>query len=131
MNRRRVSIVVLAAVLVFGTLVSHAESAAETVSVTPAFWGTRLLNLPTGTPIGGGLFQLRISHRFAAPVELGFKDFFGLDGYANTMLGLGYGITDRIGLSLSRARLDKEIELGAEWLIAEQGSAMPFSAAAR
>lgn len=129
MSRRMLSSAALASVLLLGASICSLGAAAEAADTTPAFWGTRLFNLPTGTPIGGGLFQLRISHRFAAPVELGFKDFFGLDGYANTLLGLGYGITDRIGLSLSRARLDKEIELGAEWLIAEQDAGRPFSAA--
>lgn len=96
----------------------------------PAFWGTRLLNLPTTTTPDKGDILFRISHRFSDRVEEGFDDFFGLDSYANILFSLGYGITDTVTVSIGRARTYKEFEFSADWLVAEQGktAGLPFSA---
>jgi len=96
----------------------------------PAFWGTLLLNLPTTTTPSKGDFLLRISHSFSDRVEEGFDDLFGLDSFANILFGLGYGITDNLTVTVGRARVYKEFEFGADWLIAEQGrtAGLPFSA---
>lgn len=96
---------------------------------TPVFWGTRLINLPTTTTIPNRIFLLRISHRFFQSVDVGFDDLFGLDGFANILIGFGYGITDNLSVTVGRARLFKEFEFGADWLIAGQDSAarIPFS----
>jgi mono/diheme cytochrome c family protein len=97
---------------------------------TPAFWGTRLLNLPTTTTPDKGDFLVRISHRFSDRVEEGLDDFFGLDSYANILISLGYGITDNLTVTVGRARTYKEVEFSADWLMAEQGktASLPFSA---
>jgi hypothetical protein len=97
---------------------------------TPAFFGTTLINLPTTTTPDKGDILVRISHRFSDRVEEGFDDFFGFDSYANILLGVGYGVTDRLAVSIGRARTLKEFELAADWLIAEQGrtAGLPFSA---
>jgi hypothetical protein len=97
---------------------------------TPAFWGTKLLNLPTTTTPDKGDFLIRISHRFSDRVEEGLDDFFGMDSYANILLSVGYGITNNLAVTVGRARSYKEYELSADWLVAEQGrtSGLPFSA---
>jgi len=97
---------------------------------TPAFYGTRLLNLPTTTTPDKGDFLVRISHRFSDRVEEGLDDFFGLDSYANILISVGYGITDNLTVTVGRARTYKEYELSADWLVAEQGKTkgLPFSA---
>ena len=97
---------------------------------TPAFWGTRLVNLPTTTTIDAKDVLFRISHRFYGPVAEGYDTFFGLDSGANVLFSLGYGITDRLSISVGRARLYSEWELGLDWLVLEQGakSGLPFSA---
>ena len=97
----------------------------------PAFWGTQLINLPTTTTIEKREFLLRISHRFLQPVDAGFGNLFGLDGYANVLVSFGYGITNNLSITAGRARLDKEFEFGADWLLAEQGftARFPFSVA--
>ncbi len=98
---------------------------------TPAFFGPTLVNLPTTTTPDRGDFRLRIAHRFSDRVEEGFDDLFGLDSYANIQFGLSYGITDRLAVSVGRARTLKEFELAADWLLVEQGrtAGLPFSAA--
>ena len=107
------------------------KPAAKRAYDKPAFWGTRLLNLPTTTTPDKGDFLVRISHRFSEPVDAGFDDLFGLDSYANILFSLGYGITDNLAVTVGRSRLYKEFEFGADWLITEQGltARLPFSAA--
>ena len=61
----------------------------------PAFWGTRIVNLPTAETIDRGRFLFRISHRFVPAVSSGWDGFYGLDGPAFVMPSFGYGITDQ------------------------------------
>jgi hypothetical protein len=97
----------------------------------PAFWGTQVINLPTARMIERGRFLFRISHRYYQPVSSGHDSFFGLDGSTTTLLGFGFGISDRLGLSLARTNQFQEVELGLHWLILEQDlhPSLPFSAA--
>ncbi len=96
----------------------------------PAFWGTRVINLPTTTTLGKGEFLFRISHRLQPPVSSGWDSFFGLDGPAFILFSFGYGINDNLMLTLGRSKLYQEWELYADWLIFEQGekSPVPLSA---
>jgi len=96
----------------------------------PAFWGTRLVNLPTTTTLGKGEFLFRISHRFQPPVSNGRDTFFGLDGPAFILFSFGYGITDNLMVTVGRSKLYQEWEFNADWAVFEQGekSSFPFSA---
>lgn len=97
----------------------------------PAFWGTRLVNLPTTQSLGKGQIQFRISHKFFPAIKNGLDEFFGLDGPAAMLLGLGYGITDNLSVMLSRSNRFKDVELALKWVFARQGgpSSFPFFAA--
>jgi len=97
----------------------------------PAFWSTRLVNLPTTQSLDKGQILFRISHRFFPAVKDGLNEFFGLDGPAAMLLGLGYGITDNFAVMLSRSNRFKEVELALKWNFVHQGgpSNFPFSAA--
>lgn len=97
----------------------------------PAFWGTRLVNLPTTTTPGKGEFLFRISHRLQLPASSGWDSFYGFDGPAYILFSFGYGITDNLSLTLGRAKLYQEWELYADWLLLEQGkkTSWPLSAA--
>jgi len=106
---------------VHGEQTAPAKTAPKRPYDKPAFWGTRLVNLPTTTTPDKGDFLVRISHRFSDPVDSGFDNFFGLDSYANILVSFGYGITDNLAVTAGRARLWKEFEFSADWLIAEQG----------
>lgn len=96
----------------------------------PAFGGTRLINLPTTTGMDKGDFLFRISHRFVPPVDSGIAELFGVDGPGVIFFSFGYGITDRLGVTLGRSNLFKEMELSLSWVLAEQGktASLPFSA---
>jgi hypothetical protein len=97
----------------------------------PAFWGTRLINLPTTTTLSKGDFLFRISHRFDPPMSDGWDVFYGLDGPAHILFSLGYGITDDLMVTVGRSNLYQEWEFNADWAFLEQGqnSSLPISAA--
>jgi hypothetical protein len=97
----------------------------------PAFWGTRLVNLPTTQSIDKGNVLFRISHRYFPTVSDGYDEFYGLDGPAVILLSLGYGINDKLSITLARSNRFKEVELSLKWIAIEQGKdrGLPFSAA--
>jgi hypothetical protein len=95
----------------------------------PPFWGVSVVNLPTTTGIDPGRFLVRIFHRFSAPVSSGYDAFYGFDSSAFVLVGFGYGLTDRLSLTLDRANVYQEYDLGAHYLVASQGEALPFSLA--
>lgn len=64
-----------------------------------------------------------VAHRFG-DVSAGFKDFFGLDN-ASTKLGVIYGITDGISLSLSRETNMKTFEGGVKYRLVKQNENFP------
>jgi hypothetical protein len=96
----------------------------------PAFWGTRLVNLPTTTTLGKGEFLFRISHRFQPPVSAGWDSLYGFDGPAFILFSFGYGITDNLMVTVGRSKLYQEWEFNADCVLAEQGKtkSLPFSA---
>jgi hypothetical protein len=97
----------------------------------PAFWGTRLINLPTAETTEKGHVLFRISHRFVPEVSSGYDFFYGLTGPANMLMSLGYALSDSFTMTLGGTNLFQEFELGADWLFLEQKkNGLPFSAAA-
>ncbi|BAP33460.1 uncharacterized protein CHSO_4423 [Chryseobacterium sp. StRB126] len=64
-----------------------------------------------------------VAHRFG-DVSAGFKDFFGLDN-ASTKLGVIYGVTDAISLSLSRETNMKTFEGGIKYRLVKQNENFP------
>ncbi|WP_160135985.1 DUF5777 family beta-barrel protein [Chryseobacterium sp. c4a] len=64
-----------------------------------------------------------VAHRFG-DVSAGFKDFFGLDN-ASTKLGVIYGLTDAISLSLSRETNMKTFEGGIKYKLVKQNENFP------
>ncbi len=97
----------------------------------PAFWGVRLINLPTTQFIDKGKVLFRISHRYFPALSDGYDSFYGLDGPAAILLSLGYGFSDRLSLTLARSNRFKEVELSVKWIMLEQGKSrtIPLSAA--
>lgn len=64
-----------------------------------------------------------VAHRFG-DISAGFKDFFGLDN-ASTKLGVIYGITDAVSVSLSRETNMKTFEGAAKYRLARQNENFP------
>lgn len=65
-----------------------------------------------------------VAHRFG-DVSKGFKDFFGLDD-ASTKLGVIYGITDNVSVSLSRETNLKTFEGAVKYRLAKQNENFPL-----
>jgi len=91
-----------------------------------AFRGTRLINLSTPTIIPGGHFLFRISHRFINSVKDGYDSFFGLDGPAVIFLGMGYGISRSLDITIGRSNLLQEFELMLKWRVRTPSRASTF-----
>ncbi|WP_313090035.1 DUF5777 family beta-barrel protein [Chryseobacterium flavum] len=64
-----------------------------------------------------------VAHRFG-DISTGFKDFFGLDN-ASTKLGVIYGITDGVSLSLSRETNMKTFEGAVKYKLVKQNDNFP------
>ncbi|MCY1663418.1 DUF5777 family beta-barrel protein [Chryseobacterium sp. SL1] len=64
-----------------------------------------------------------VAHRFG-DVSKGFKDFFGLDD-ASTKLGVIYGVTDGVSVSLSRETNLKTFEGGVKYKLIKQSENFP------
>jgi len=90
-------------------------------SVPTLFEGLTLANLPTTMTLDRGSILFRVSHRFYPSASTGLETFFGLDGPSLTLLGLGYGLSDRLTVDLGRTNAFKEIALGVHWAVAGQG----------
>jgi hypothetical protein len=112
-------------------LTAGAEEAGRTPP-TPSFWAPRAINLPTPREIGRGRFLFRIGHRFYPSVKEGYDVFYGLDGPASILLSLGYGLSDRFDLTLSRSNRYQEWSLTFDyvWLRPNKDASLPLTAAA-
>jgi hypothetical protein len=83
-------------------------SAEETEYAFATFKGTRLGNGHTIETKNAGSLEFIFGHRFGA-INGGAYEMFGLD-QAYVRLGLDYGITDRLSLSIGRNSTDKTMD---------------------
>ncbi|ANQ47833.1 hypothetical protein MY04_0451 [Flammeovirga sp. MY04] len=90
----------------------------------PAFKATRIINGESSKLAAKKDFHLVISHRFGS-IKDGFTTFFGLDN-ANTYIGLLYGITDKLNVSLGRETYRKTIVGSLKYKITEQSKDFPL-----
>jgi hypothetical protein len=93
------------------------------------------VNLRTGKVAEKGELSFRFSHRFTTPVfNQGNRpfDLFGLDSFAITGLGVGYGVTNRFAINVYRQILDRKLEFSGDLSLLEQNeSRSPISLLAR
>ncbi|MEW5925463.1 MAG: DUF5777 family beta-barrel protein [Candidatus Zixiibacteriota bacterium] len=75
------------------------------------FHANDAVNLPTAETIGKNEMEFQIMHRFYPPVSDGFDQFYGFDGPAGIRLGLAFGITDRMMITLGRSNLNDNVDL--------------------
>jgi Membrane bound beta barrel domain (DUF5777) len=76
--------------------------------VTSAFKSSRVIMGQSMEFIGKGVLDVRILHRFA-PVNLGIKEFFGLD-QASMRMGFDYGLAKDLTIGVGRSTLRKELD---------------------
>lgn len=97
------------------------------------FHDSTLANLPTPDPLGAGVLEFRILHRFrTAAGDAAGEGLYGLDGGAWISLALAYGLTEKIELALRRTDLQTDYEASAKWaLLRQQPGRSPFSLSVR
>ncbi|MCU7615493.1 DUF5777 family beta-barrel protein [Chryseobacterium sp. GMJ5] len=101
----------------------------DTVSTTassspPAFKALQIVTGQSTKLTAKKEWYIVIAHRFG-DVSEGFKNFFGLDD-ASTKLGVIYGVTDGLSLSLSRETNMKTFEFGAKYKLLKQNENFPL-----
>lgn len=92
------------------------------------FKGTRLVNGHSMETKSAGSLEFIFAHRFGA-VNGGLYEMFGLD-QAYVRLGLDYGITDRLSVSIGRNSVDKTLDGYFKYRLLRQSTgagSFPFS----
>jgi hypothetical protein len=95
---------------------------AESGGGSPVF-DYQFVNLRTARVLDKGEFHFRFSHRFTTPIfNQGRREFdlFGLDSFALTGLGVGYGVTNRLAINVFRQRNDRRLEFSGDLSLLEQ-----------
>jgi hypothetical protein len=93
-----------------------------------AVFGSRVVNLSSGKAIPDGGIEFLIGHRFSRPLFESDSpaDLFGFDSPAQVTFGVGYGLTDWLGLSVIRSN-DKTIAFDSTLQVTNQDGPSPFS----
>jgi hypothetical protein len=96
-----------------------------------AFPGVTLTNLQTAETLDKGAFLYRIAHRFKAPTNVGFDQFFGLDAGARMMGQLSFPFSDALMFTVARQGLQATFEFNAKWRLLREKTdgSMPLSVA--
>lgn len=95
----------------------------DTETFPPAFKALQIVTGQSTKLTAKNEWYIVVAHRFG-DVSTGFKSFFGLDD-ASTKLGVIYGLTDRVSLSLSRETNMKTFEFGAKYKLLKQSENFP------
>ncbi|ULQ53443.1 DUF5777 family beta-barrel protein [Flavihumibacter fluvii] len=95
--------------------------------VKATFKGTYILNTASIENVGKGVLQVMIMHRFGK-ISDGAYELFGLDN-ATIRLGLDYGITERLMVTIGRSSFEKVFDGSIKYRILRQtsGNSMPVS----
>jgi len=78
------------------------KAAAEAAPSRPAFFGTRIFNLPTAEMLPAKTVEFRIHHRYRGAIKEGLKNNFGMDFGGVVTVSLGYTLLEHFSATLSR-----------------------------
>lgn len=95
----------------------------NTENSQPAFKALQIVTGQSTKLTAKNEWYIVVAHRFG-DINKGFKTFFGLDD-ASTKLGMIYGVTDGISLSLSRETNLKTFEGGVKYRLVKQNDNFP------
>ena len=94
--------------------------------------GTRLINMPTPYPVAHKNLEVIFLHRFHLPVQDGSSsDLWGLDSGADVGLGIAWGLTPHLDVSLVRSSFQEDFELAGKFMALEQAERMPVTLTVR
>ncbi len=123
-------ILLLLALLLAGNAGAQEPGPYEPVRRDPL--GTRLVNGATPYTIEARRVEVIFTHRFQQTINDGDEhDLWGLDGGADTGIGLGMGLTRHFDLSLYRVSFQEDYELAGKLLLLEQAPRVPLTLAVR
>lgn len=106
-------------------LLSTLGSDQAPTSAEDAFKGLKIVNFESTKMLHRREFYFVVSHRFGS-IKNGIDDFFGLDA-ANTRLQFLYGISDGVGISLSRNSFNKTYETSLKYRLLQQDDRTPVT----
>lgn len=89
----------------------------------PAFKALQIVTAQSTKLAAKKEWYIVVAHRFG-DISTGFKDFFGLDN-ASTKLGVIYGVSDAVSVSLSRETNMKTFEGALKYKLTKQGENFP------
>lgn len=128
--RRLLPAAAVALLLATGPLASQEPAPYEPVPRDAL--GSRLINLPTPYTVPARTLEVTFTHRFQQPAnDGGAHDLWGLDGGADTGIGLAYGLTEHLDVSLYRVSFQEDFELAGKFLVLEQAPRVPLTLAVR
>lgn len=117
-----------------------AESEEETKTVAAEPYDYRLVNVPTPKRVPKGSVAVYFTHRFQKPIhEEGesfgdtLREFFGLDSFSVSSLGVMYGFTDRLYGTVYRSpicqptAICKTIEFGLGYHLLDEAGRSPVA----
>lgn len=94
--------------------------------------GTRLINGPSPFPVPRHRWEVLFTHRFHESINDGDShDLWGLDSGADTGLGVAYGLTPRIDLSLYRVSFQEDYEIAGKFMVLNQKAGQPLTLTVR
>jgi hypothetical protein len=94
------------------------------------FHSTQAIVLPTAEPLDRGMLLFEISHRFLPRFSDGHEAMWGLDGPANIRFGLGYGLSERLTVTIGRSNLRDNYDLSFKYdLLHSDAGPFPMAAA--
>ncbi|MBB4807521.1 hypothetical protein HNP38_002827 [Chryseobacterium defluvii] len=105
-------------------LLKDIDTLKTTENSQPAFKALQVVTGQSTKLSAKNEWYIVVAHRFG-DISDGFKTFFGLDD-ASTKLGVIYGATDGISLSLSRETNMKTFEGAAKYRLVKQGDNFPL-----
>jgi hypothetical protein len=94
--------------------------------------GTRLINSATPYPVGNHRLEVLFTHRFRQPVnDSTSHTLWGLDSGSDVGIGLAFGVTPHLDLSVYRASFQEDFELAGKFLFLEQAARVPVTISLR
>ncbi|GAB0155429.1 DUF5777 family beta-barrel protein [Chryseobacterium sp. Alg-005] len=105
-------------------LLKDIDTLKTTETSPPAFKALQVVTGQSTKLTAKNEWYIVVAHRFG-DISTGFKNFFGLDD-ASTKLGVIYGVTDGLSLSLSRETNMKTFEGTAKYRLIKQNEKFPI-----
>jgi hypothetical protein len=129
--RALVPAALLAALLLAGPAAAQTDGPYDPVRRDPV--GTILINGATPYTVGAREIELLFTHRFQQPVNDGGNshNLWGLDNGADVGLGVTWGATSHLDLSVYRDSFQEDFELAGKFLVFEQAPRLPLTVAVR